>query len=80
MKSVSARQANQEFSKLLAEVKSGKEVIITSRGEPVAKMVPYAPPGMTQERRAAVDRLLKLLRKGYHLGGKGFTRDEMHER
>jgi prevent-host-death family protein len=40
MKTVSARDANQSFSKLLAEVEAGREVIITRRGEAVARMVP----------------------------------------
>jgi prevent-host-death family protein len=80
MKSITARRANQEFSKLLAEVKSGQEVVITSRGEPVAKMIPYRPREMTTERRKAIRRMMALVRKGYDLGGKGFTRDEMHER
>ena len=36
MKTVSARQANHEFSELLSRVERGEEVLITKRGKPVA--------------------------------------------
>jgi len=78
---VSARQANQDFSKLLDRAAKGEEVIITRRGVPVARLVPHsARPAMTPERQAAIDRLFGMLEKGYRLGGRRFTRDEMHER
>jgi prevent-host-death family protein len=34
MKTVSARQANHEFSKLLSRVESGEEILITKRNKP----------------------------------------------
>ena len=37
-------EAKTHFSKLLAEVESGREVVITRAGRPVAKVVPYRPP------------------------------------
>ncbi len=39
MKTVSAAEANREFSKLLRDVQQGETVTITSRGKPVARMV-----------------------------------------
>jgi len=39
MRTVTAREANQSFSKVLAEVENGETVLITKRGKPVAKLV-----------------------------------------
>jgi len=80
MKTVTAREANQQFSRLLGEVAAGEEVVITRRGQPVATLAPYRGQPMTPEREAALKRLLELGRKGFHLGGIRATRDEMHER
>ena len=35
----------QDFSRFLEEVKKGREVVITDRGKPVARLVPPAPAG-----------------------------------
>ena len=39
MKTVSAAQANREFSKLMKLVEGGEEVVVTSRGRPRMKLV-----------------------------------------
>jgi prevent-host-death family protein len=39
---VGLREANQKFSKLVRAVRRGKEVILTDRGKPVARLVPIA--------------------------------------
>jgi prevent-host-death family protein len=44
MKTVSARQANHEFSDLLSRVERGEEILITKRNKPVAVLSPYRPP------------------------------------
>lgn len=80
MKTVSAREANQQFSRLLGEVAAGEEVVITRRGRPVATLAPYRGRPMTPERRAALERLMELVEKGFPMGGVRATRDEMHER
>jgi len=80
MKTVSAREANQQFSRLLGEVAAGEEVVITRRGRPVATLAPYRGRPMTPERRAALERLMELVEKGLPMGGVRATRDEMHER
>jgi prevent-host-death family protein len=79
MKTVSARDANQHFSKLLAEVESGEEVIITRRGRPVARLVRQAGPSPS-DREKALEELNEIMNRGYRFGGKSMTRDEMHER
>jgi prevent-host-death family protein len=82
MKTVSAREANQGFSELLARVERGEEVLITKRGMPVAVLTPYRLPAMTPERQAAITRAIELMEKGlpWPDGVGPFTRDEMHER
>ena len=40
MKSAGIREARQNLSALLAEVAKGREVVITDRGRPVARLVP----------------------------------------
>ena len=40
MRTAGVREARQNLSALLDEVRKGREVIITERGRPVAKLVP----------------------------------------
>ena len=80
MKTVPAREANQAFSRLLREAAAGEEIVITRRGEPVAKLVAFDSAKAKAERSRAHARLMKRLRRGVDLGGRKFTRDEMHER
>jgi prevent-host-death family protein len=40
MRTAGVREARQNLSALLDEVKNGREVVITERGRPVAKLVP----------------------------------------
>ena len=40
MRTAGVREARQNLSALLDEVKKGREVLITERGRPVAKLVP----------------------------------------
>jgi prevent-host-death family protein len=40
MRTAGVREARQNLSALLDEVKRGREVVITERGRPVAKLVP----------------------------------------
>jgi antitoxin (DNA-binding transcriptional repressor) of toxin-antitoxin stability system len=73
----------RRFAALLVRVERGEEVIITKRGTPVAILSPYRPPAMKPERQAAIDRAIKLMKKGLPWPdgvGPPFTRDEMHER
>jgi len=82
MKTVSARQANHEFSELLSRVERGEEILITKRSKPVAVLSPYRPPLMTPERQKAIRHAIDVMAKGLPWGGalRTFRRDEMHER
>ena len=42
---VNVHQAKTSLSRLLAQVEAGEDVIIARRGEPVARLVPFNPPG-----------------------------------
>jgi prevent-host-death family protein len=61
MKTVSARQANHEFSDLLSRVERGKEILITKRNKPVAVLSPYRPPLMTPEREKAIQHAIDVI-------------------
>jgi prevent-host-death family protein len=79
MRAVSAREANQAFSRILQDAEGGESVVITRRGKPVAVLGPYQIEH-SEERERAIERAVELMRKGLPLGGRRFTRDEMHER
>ncbi len=81
MKTVSARQANQDFSDLLSRAEHGEEILITKRGKPVALLSPYRQPLMTAERKKAVQRVINVMAKGLPWGDTlpPFKREEMHE-
>lgn len=78
---VSLREANQHLSQYIKSVEDGHDLVITRRGKPVARLVP-----VTKERRlspeqtAALERTRERMRRGYDLGGRMPSRDELHER
>ena len=78
MRAVTAREANQAFSRILKAAESGESVVITRRGEPVAIIAPYRAPD--RDREHAIGHVVALMRRGLPLGGRRFSRDEMHER
>jgi prevent-host-death family protein len=81
-RSVSAREANQQFSRILREVEAGTEILVTRRGRPVARIVPAQQAGerqLTQEQEAALERTRRRLEKGWDLGGGKFNRDELYD-
>jgi len=82
MKRVSARQANQEFSAILARAERGEEILITKHNKPVAVLSPYRQPVMTAERKKAIQHAVQVMNMGLRWGDAlaRFTRDEMHEK
>jgi prevent-host-death family protein len=79
MRSISAREANRSFSRVLSEAENGDTVVITRRGKPVAVLAPYASQ-QSRGREQAIERAVALMRKGLPIGNRRFTRGEMHER
>jgi prevent-host-death family protein len=81
-RSVSAREANQQFARILRDVEAGAEFLVTRRGRPVARILPAAPPGERQlspAQEAALERTRRRLEKGWDLGGGTFSRDELYD-
>ena len=81
MRTVSARDANQQFSKILKAAADGEEITITQRGVPVAKLVPVpredAAAAAERERRKA--EALAFFEKGIDIGEPvPWTREELH--
>jgi prevent-host-death family protein len=60
-RAISATEANQRFSEMLREVQSGASFTVTSRGKPVARLVPFD--DEQRQRRKHADALLDLLRE-----------------
>ena len=78
MKSISAADANRQFSALLREVSRGGRVTVTSRGKPVATIAP-ADQVDRRERAAAKRSLLTRLRATPISGARTWTRNELYE-
>lgn len=75
---VSAAEANRQFSRLLREVKQGKTYIVTSHGRPVAQIAPPEEPEQGSE--AAWQALLDRLSHQTVTNNAGhWTRDELSE-
>lgn len=81
-RTVSLRDANQHFARLMREVTdTGEEVVITRRGTPVAKLVPVRPPKreLTPEQKAALDFLFSIKVDPEKAENWKFNRDELYD-
>lgn len=79
LREITAREANQRFASLLAEVeRTGAGFIVTKRGKPVARILPLDTKlGLTPEQETALRRFLN---RSWDLGIESLNRDELHER
>lgn len=59
-KAISASEANQRFSELLREVAEGGSFTVTSRGRPVARVLPVDKEGEKRSVKRLLDRLSRL--------------------
>jgi len=78
MKTVTASEANRQFSAVLREVAEGRSVLVTSRGKPVATIEPVRQSARTAI-SAAKRRLLEHLDAMPVLGKRNWTRDELYD-
>lgn len=76
-KTISAADANREFSKLLRAVREGDSYTVTSHGRPVARIVPVQ--SGNGVRRAARAALLERLRAQPAANAGRWNRDELYE-
>ena len=74
---VSAAEANREFSKLLRGVRDGNSYVVTSHGRPVAKLVPVDEGAIAREQ--ARERLMERLRSQPVRNIGRWTRDELYD-
>ena len=78
---ITLRDANQRFAKLIREVESGREFVVTRRGQAVARIVPVARQRvLTPEQEATRQRMRKLLSKGWPLSLGRVERDDLYDR
>lgn len=77
MRTISATDANRQFSQMLREVREGETFIVTSHGTPVATLAPVADDLAARERSKKV--LLARLESqpAQNLGP--WTRDELYD-
>jgi prevent-host-death family protein len=75
MRTITASDANRNFSSLLREVSSGESVLIVSRGRPVATISPVE---AETNRPAAQKALLSRLDTQPVTGTRDWTRDELY--
>jgi prevent-host-death family protein len=77
MENISASDANRHFSKVLRQVSQGDVVTITSRGKPVASIIPAH--RQQAQHSAARKSLLNRLRQQKITGERNWTRDELYD-
>lgn len=77
MKSISSADANRHFSAVLRDVSAGEEVVVVSRGKPVAKIIGVQAGDLA--RLSAKTALMKRLRAQPATGARNWTRNELYE-
>jgi len=78
MRTVSAAEANRQFSSVLREVLQGETFTVLSRGKPVATITGAQP--AAEQRDKAVKALLARLKSQVAVGQRNWTRDELYDR
>jgi prevent-host-death family protein len=80
-KTISLRDANQQFAEIVRQVESGQTYIVTRRGEPVARIEPVSKKRkLTPAQEAAWKRVRRVMEKGFSLGGKAPSRKDIYGR
>jgi prevent-host-death family protein len=80
-KTISAAEANRHFSRVLREVREqGATYVVTSHGEPVARITPPVEDAEAVKRREeAWKKLLERLRRQPAMNSGPWSRDEAHD-
>lgn len=77
---INLRDANQNLSRHVSELKPDDEIVITKHGKPVARLLPVVEESaLSEEKQAALQRLRQRSRKGYALGGEKLDRASLYE-
>lgn len=81
--SISARDANHHFARVLGEVEAGREFVVTRNGVPVARLVPERPRDgsrkLTPAQEVALAESLARLRPGWPLDIGRLDRDALYD-
>ncbi len=77
MKTITASDANRQFSSVLREVAHGEVITVISRGKPVATISPAK--AADAQRRTAKTTLMKRLNSQKITGARNWARDELYE-
>lgn len=77
MRTVSAAEANRQFSSVLREVAQGETFTVLSRGKPVATI--SSAKLEDAQRRSAKTSLMTRLHAQASTGSRNWTRDELYE-
>ena len=76
MKTITAANANRQFSSLLRDVREGEDVTILSRGNPVAKITSIHSERI--QKKMMKDILVSRLKTQGITGSRNWTRDELY--
>jgi prevent-host-death family protein len=68
MVTVGVEELKSKLGEYLARVKAGEEVLVTERGQPVARLEPVRPPTESEEERMERLYAAGLIRRGAHKG------------
>ena len=77
MKTITASNANRGFSSLLRKVSKGEEIMILSRGTPVAKIISVKSTAL--QKKATKKLLLSRLKSQVGTGSRDWTRNELYD-
>ena len=77
MKTITASNANRGFSNLLREVSKGEEIMIISRGTPVAKIISVKSTAL--QKKAMKNLLLSRLKAQVVTGSRNWIRNELYD-
>jgi prevent-host-death family protein len=77
MRYITATEANQKMSSILRDVAAGASYTVTSRGKPVAKLVPVAEP---EEQGKDLTDLVKFARSLPRIYTGPWKREDLYER
>lgn len=80
MRELSVREANQNFSQLVAAAEAGETIVITKNGVPVARILPQAADPTTDpdwaQSHAALSKSLRRPREAFPIGT--ITEDDLY--
>jgi prevent-host-death family protein len=80
-KTLTLRDANQNFSRCIREVESGEEFVIMRNGKPVARLTPVSNLRvLTEKQKEALSHFREVVREGWSLNSGPLDRDALHER